>query len=358
MMPTTRAFVVLYAFSLSVSTLLTGTATAAELTPSDVWMSDFAEAEAQARKLNRPLVVHFYAPWCGPCRQMERQVLNSPQLLKTLHEGFVAVKVNTESERGGQVTSRFKIQGLPTDMVLSPEGKVLVRTQGYQPTDKPKYMASISRIDASYHAGGKGQNPTHGATDDRNASDEPAKPSNRKDVIAGTVPRAGQQNGPNRLVPDPVEPKIIPGDSADVATDEPAPAPIADAEKVAIALDGYCPVTLRMTRTWKEGDKNFTAVHQGLTYRLLGEKEVEMFREKPEKFVPRLLGCDPVALTESDLAVPGSTKFGAFYDGSLFLFETADARAKFRKNPQKYTRVRHVLKPEDIRSGVRLTSRQ
>jgi YHS domain-containing protein len=116
-------------------------------------------------------------------------------------------------------------------------------------------------------------------------------------------------------------------------------------------------VTLRLTRTWKEGDEKFTAIHQGLTYHLLGQNELTSFREQPEKFVPRLLGCDPVALTENDLAIPGSTKFGAFYDGNLFLFENADARSKFKKNPQKYIRVRHVLKPEDILSGVRLTSR-
>jgi hypothetical protein len=86
---------------------------------------------------------------------MESQVLNSPQLLKTLYDGFIAVKVNTETDKGAKAVSRFKIQGLPTDMVLSPEGKVLVRTQGYDSSSKPGYLASISRIDTSYKTSGQ-----------------------------------------------------------------------------------------------------------------------------------------------------------------------------------------------------------
>ena len=64
---------------------------------------------------------------------------------------------------------------------------------------------------------------------------------------------------------------------------------------------------------------------------------------------PRLLGCDPVTLAENDVAVRGSTQFGAFYDGALFLFESADSRTKFRKAPTRYSQLKHVVKPEDVK---------
>jgi thiol-disulfide isomerase/thioredoxin len=324
-----RAPVSVLGLLLFAAALSAGTARSAELTPADVWLSDFAEAEAQAKRLNRPLVVHFYAPWCGPCKKMESQVLNSPQLLKTLYDGFIAVKVNTETDKGAKAVSRFKIQGLPTDMVLSPEGKVLVRTQGYDSSSKPGYLASISRIDTSYKTSGQRLPRGDETPDARQPAGEPPAASIRRDTIASAVP-VRTETGPDRLVPDPVEPQIIPED-AQTGGERAVPAPPAEPAKLPVALDGYCPVTLRLTRTWKEGDEKFTAIHQGLTYHLLGQNELTSFREQPEKFVPRLLGCDPVALTENDLAIPGSTKFGAFYDGNLFLFENADARSKFKR---------------------------
>jgi YHS domain-containing protein len=73
------------------------------------------------------------------------------------------------------------------------------------------------------------------------------------------------------------------------------------------------------------------------------------FKANPGKYAPRLRGCDPVALVKSDLAVRGSVKFGAFYEGELFLFETADNRAAFRKDPVKFARLQHALKPEDVK---------
>ena len=42
-------------------------------------------------------------------------------------------------------------------------------------------------------------------------------------------------------------------------------------------------------------------------------------------------------------------KFGAFYEGELYLFESADSRTKFRKDPARYARLQHALKPEDVK---------
>lgn len=349
-----RATVIAFAiFSVVISSRLE-IAVAADLTPAEVWMTDFAAAEAQAKALNRPLVVHFYAPWCGPCKQMERQVLNTPQFLKTLDEGFVAVKVNSADEKTSRFVARFKVTSLPTDLVISPEGKILMRLdKGFSAADKPIYLAHIANIDSTYKRQGT-RLPRPSSVAEKS---EPQKSTTVREEIATATPSNNRIKGPDRLVPEPVEPKIIPEGSEEVASQAPVDSPVTETPKVHIALDGYCPVTLRMTRTWKKGEEEFTTVHQGMTYHLLGKEQLEAFQKNPSKFVPRLLGCDAVALTENDLAIPGSTKFGAFYDGDLFLFENGDARTKFKKNPTRYTRVRHVLKPEDI-NGPRLTSRQ
>lgn len=328
---------------------------AADLNPATVWMTDFSKAQAESKRLNRPLVVHFHTHYCPPCRQMEKDVLNTAQVLKQLDAGFVAVKVNLSARVNAAVQAKYRVEAMPTDLVLSPEGKVLARSEGYDGrtgADRQKYLNSIARIDAQYAKDGKRLARTDPAAEAKSpvetaaTNKEVPPPAQAVPAVATATPMV------NKLVPEPAEPRPV-ADPAAVAKEE---RPIPAATPAFVALDGYCPVTLRTTRTWKAGSKQFSLEHDGQTFFFLAAANRDEFRSNPARYAPRLMGCDPVVLSDSDLAIRGSTKFGAFYEGDLFLFESAETRARFRKDPARYTRVRHVLKPEDIQDGPKVAS--
>jgi thioredoxin 2 len=80
--------------------------------------------EAHASKSDLPLLVDFWAPWCGPCRAM------APQFEKAASElepGVRLAKVNTEEER--ELAGRFSIRGIPT-IVLLRKGREVARQSG------------------------------------------------------------------------------------------------------------------------------------------------------------------------------------------------------------------------------------
>ena len=77
-----------------------------------------------------PLLVDFYAPWCGPC-QMMAGILE--QVNAQMKQQVRIVKINTETYP--QLASQYKVQSLPT-LMLFKEGELALRIEGVMPADK------------------------------------------------------------------------------------------------------------------------------------------------------------------------------------------------------------------------------
>lgn len=266
------------------------------------WRHDFEQAQADAQRLNRPLLVHFHAEWCGPCRRMERDIFRAPEFLQQLDGRLIAVKV--DADQRPDLTERFNVRGLPTDLFLDPSGRVVAQSTGY--VDRDRYLGQMARIDARFNTTGR------------------------------TLVAKSQTAVPTAPA---VERTVKPADEPPTA---------APAEPALVGLGGFSPISLWNWREWRKGSPEFAAEHQRVTFYMATADELRQFQENPEQYVPKLLGCDPVLMAETDRAVPGSTKFGAYFDGELYLFTSLETRARFKQSPLRFTRTRHVLRVDEI----------
>ena len=74
-----------------------------------------------------PIIIDFWAPWCGPCQMM------APEFAKAAAQAAgeaVFIKVNTDEQQ--QIASQFRIQGIPA-FALMKNGKMAAQTSGFQP---------------------------------------------------------------------------------------------------------------------------------------------------------------------------------------------------------------------------------
>jgi thioredoxin 2 len=85
---------------------------------------DQASFDKHATRSDLPLVVDFWAPWCGPCRMMAPAFAQAAQ---TLEPRYRLAKVNTEVEQG--LAGRFGIRSIPTVAVFK-NGREIARQAG------------------------------------------------------------------------------------------------------------------------------------------------------------------------------------------------------------------------------------
>ena len=86
-----------------------------------------ANFEQEALKSDIPVVVDFYADWCGPCKMIAPII----EELATKYEGKVKIgKVNTDENRA--VAAQYKVMSIPTILFIK-DGEVVETSVGALP---------------------------------------------------------------------------------------------------------------------------------------------------------------------------------------------------------------------------------
>lgn len=77
-----------------------------------------------------PVIIDFWAPWCGPCQMMAPEFAKAASQM----EGkALFVKVNTDEQP--EIASSFRVQGIPAFAMVK-SGQLIKQTSGFQPAQK------------------------------------------------------------------------------------------------------------------------------------------------------------------------------------------------------------------------------
>ena len=105
-------------------------------------IEDAGAFDAAASSSALPLVVDFWAPWCGPCRMVAPEL---EKFARSTAGRYLVVKVNTDEHQ--DIGGRFRIQSIPTLAVIA-GGRELDRTAGVRPA--ADILAFVDRAVAAH----------------------------------------------------------------------------------------------------------------------------------------------------------------------------------------------------------------
>jgi YHS domain-containing protein len=248
------------------------------------WREDYGTALDEARVANRLLWIQFTGPWCPNCTRMEHDSFPHPAVVQHARQSFVPLKLRSDVHE--QLALSFNLSGLPATIIVAPNREVVASHQGYLGPDEFNAFLrdSLERYPGKlFH---------------------PAASRDHADSALATKPESEQTDTSERL-----------------------------------ALAGFCAVSLVRDRKLVSGHSEHTVRHDGLTYRFASAAIKDIFREKPDRYLPLNNGACPVAQLDRGEARAGDPRWGILYNDHLFLCASEEDRRRFVTEPDRYAMV-------------------
>jgi len=301
------------------------------------WLGDYGEALRASVAAQRPAWIQFTGPWCPNCHKMDKETFRNPKVIERLSKHFVTAKISCEND--AELALSFGFTQLPSSVLISPDGKILARHEGFADPDKLESLTILAGVPSET---------------DKSKPETLLAEGDKRDVLVADLvsrPTGGDHETIEVAMLEPVDadlPRIS------IATDE---APVAEAEDLVAPSDSntkttvkasesatnvptplghYCPVALLEKAVLVEAGSTHTAVYAGSRYFFDSAEAKARFAAEPEKFVPARGGECLVTLAETRSEVAGSDKFPVVYDGRIYLCASEQARQKFLANPATY----------------------
>lgn len=100
--------------------------------PAGGWEHDFDAGLDAAEASGKSMLVLYTADWCPPCQTLKRTVLREPEVVDSLKQRYVLVKVDLSDRHGpnAELAAHFDVTGIPTVILYSPAGHEIDRVTG------------------------------------------------------------------------------------------------------------------------------------------------------------------------------------------------------------------------------------
>ena len=121
----------------------------------ELWLTDLATAQQQAKAQHKPLLLEFTgSDWCPWCIKLRNEIFAQPAFIDYAKKSLVLLEVDFPQQKpqsdavkqqNEALQKKYAIEGFPTVVVLSPEGKVLGKL-GYEEGGTAVWLRDLQKL--------------------------------------------------------------------------------------------------------------------------------------------------------------------------------------------------------------------
>ncbi|MBT9484477.1 thioredoxin family protein [Sediminibacterium sp.] len=93
--------------------------------------SSLQQLKEQSKKESKPIFLLAHASYCAACKEMINTVFTDKETGDLFNKHFINTQIDIESEEGKKIVKDYGIEGTPTLLFLSPNGKMLKKESGF-----------------------------------------------------------------------------------------------------------------------------------------------------------------------------------------------------------------------------------
>lgn len=108
------------------------------------WRTWGAEAFAEAKRRDVPVLLGISAVWCHWCHVMDETTYSTPEIIGLIRDGYVAVRVDNDERP--DVNRRYNMGGWPTTAFLTPDGEILHGGTYIDPQTMLRTLEAVSEL--------------------------------------------------------------------------------------------------------------------------------------------------------------------------------------------------------------------
>ena len=120
------------------------------------WLTDYNAAKAKARSDNKLVLLEFTgSDWCGYCKRMQAEIFSKPQFQDYAAKNLILVELDFPRakpqsdivrKQNMQLANEYDVEGFPTTIVLSPDGKRVANFFGYIEGGPEPLIAALEKL--------------------------------------------------------------------------------------------------------------------------------------------------------------------------------------------------------------------
>lgn len=125
------------------------------------WTTNYEQALSASKTSNKPVLLFFTgSDWCGWCKRLDQEALNTPEFAKAAGDKFIFVKIDfpfsnplpaDQTAHNKALQTRFDIRGFPT-IVLLDSNEQQIGVTGYRPGGGAAYADHLLKMVQDYSA--------------------------------------------------------------------------------------------------------------------------------------------------------------------------------------------------------------